>query len=66
MAQKMDVMEIISFEEMLLEEDLQSVMGSVGCSRDTYGFVSDGEHSLINDSYLFLVNGNIYKNKTGE
>ncbi len=65
MANRVDVQEFFSFEEMLLEEDLQGVLGAVGCSKET-GPVLSGVYSLSANSYLFLVSGNIFKYKTSK
>lgn len=65
MANRMDVQELFSFEEMLMEEDIQGALGAVGCSRET-GPVLSGVYSLSENSYLFLVSGNIFKYKTGK
>ena len=65
MANRMDVQELFSFEEMLMEEDIQGALGAVGCSRET-GPVLSGVYTLSENSYLFLVSGNIFKYKTGK
>lgn len=65
MANRMDIEEFFSFEEMLLEEDIQGSLGAVGCSRET-GPLLSGVYTLSEKSYLFLVSGNIFKYKTGK
>jgi len=65
MANRMDVQELFSFEEMLMEEDIQGALGAVGCSREM-GPVLSGVYTLSENSYLFLVSGNIFKYKTGK
>ncbi len=65
MSNRMEIEEFFSFEEMLAEEDLQSALGAVGCSRET-GPVLSGVYSLNEKSYIFLVSGNIFKFKTSK
>ncbi len=65
MAHKMDIHEFFSFEELLIEEDVQGALGAVGCSREK-GPVLSGVYSLSENSYLFLVSGNIFKYKAGK
>ncbi len=62
MANRMDIREFFPFEEMLFEDDLQGVLGAVGCSREA-GPVRSGVYCLDESSYLFLVSGNIFKYK---
>jgi hypothetical protein len=62
MANRMDVQDFFSFEELLIEEDIQGAFGAVGCSKEK-GPVLSGVYSMSENSYLFLVSGNIFKYK---
>lgn len=60
MAEKMSLKEIISFEEMLVEEDLASMLGMKG-DKPAEG-LGQGVYFLLDDSYVMLLGGKAGKN----